>query len=238
LQYSFKRKETKYRITESQAATLERLLVQQMIVDRGKPYYIQSVYFDTAGWDVIQESIEKPLYKEKLRLRFYGKNRDGAQGFLELKKKFDGMVYKRRIALPLHELTSNSIREIVAADPTQIGRELDFYLQRHTVSEKIHISYQRTAYITDASSRLRVTLDRDVQYRLDDLGGQSPHGGQPILAPNQVLLEIKTTEAIPLWLSAALCELQIFPVSFSKVGTCYTDHVFRQLEQKGATKSA
>ncbi|MCL2843052.1 MAG: polyphosphate polymerase domain-containing protein [Oscillospiraceae bacterium] len=238
MQYSFKRKETKYRITETQAAALERLFAQHMVLDRNKPYYIQSIYFDTVDWDVIQESIEKPLYKEKLRLRFYGKNRDSAQGFLELKKKFDGMVYKRRIVFPLHELSHRSIHDIVTADSTQIGRELDFYLQRHSVSAQIYIGYQRTAYNATAPSNLRVTLDRDVRYRLDDLDEHTPHSGQPLLTPNQVLLEIKTTEAIPLWLSAALCELQIFPIPFSKVGTCYTNHVFHRPEQKGASKSA
>ena len=238
MEYTFMRKEKKYLVTREQVSFLQKQLTQQMVIDRCEEYLVQNIYFDTPGWDIIRESIEKPFYKEKLRLRFYDQYNPESKGFLELKKKYDGIVYKRRMAFTLGRLQSGSIREIVSADDSQISNEIGFFLQNNAVSEKIHVSYRRTAYNKTGNGDFRVTFDRDISFQIiNQRHNFSSDYGRQILSPNQMIMEIKTSGAIPLWFSHTLSELKIFPVSFSKVGTCYRLHMNKYqncLEEKNA----
>jgi len=228
MQSIFKRYEKKYLITQEQGTILQKLIAQNMVIDQLGDYLVQNLYYDTANWDIIRESIEKPMYKEKLRLRFYGQYNPKSQGFLELKKKFKGVVCKRRISFPLSELKKHSVREIVAADNSQISRELDFFLQNNPVSEKIYIAYKRIAYTHLGDNDLRITFDKDIYFHPAPLDNYNPAYGCQIIDQNQMLMEIKTTGAIPIWLARMLSEKHIFPVSFSKVGVCYTRFVFKR----------
>jgi SPX domain protein involved in polyphosphate accumulation len=237
MQNVFRRREKKYLITMEQGAVLQRLITLYAEIDRQGEYLIQDLYYDTADWDIICKAIEKSLYKEKLRLRFYGQYNSGSPGFLEMKRKFEGIVYKRRIAFPLGELKDRSVREIVSALDSQIAREISYFLQTNQVSEKIHIAYKRAAYTGIEDKCLRITFDKNIVFHLcflnnNNLGEYSPDDyndcqieGRQILDDNQMLMEIKTTGAIPLWLTHALSENNIFPVSFSKVGVCYVKHI-------------
>jgi len=230
MQDIFRRCEKKYLITSEQGATLQRLIVCYTAIDQQGEYLIRDLYYDTASWDIISKSIEKPLYKEKLRLRLYGEYNSESQGFLEMKRKYDGIVYKRRIAFPLGELKDRSVREIVLANDSQISREINYFLKINPVSEKIHIAYKRAAYNGIDDKGLRITFDRDIAFHLCYLDSNkfdeyNLDDGRQILDPNQVLMEIKTTGAIPLWLTSALSENNIFPISFSKSGVCYARHI-------------
>ena len=227
MQSIFKRCEKKYLITKDNAAILQMLLRQHMEIDG--EYLVQNFYYDTADWEIIRESIEKPLYKEKLRLRFYGQFEADSQGFLELKKKFKGISYKRRIAFPLCELKSRSIREIVSTHNSQISREIGFYLQNRAVYEKIHIAYNRMAFFGVKDRELRLTFDKNILFSLDmnRFDAYDYKIGYPILDQNQMVMEIKTPYAIPLWLSRVLSEMHIFPRSLSKFGACYTGHILK-----------
>ena len=98
--YTFERRELKYRITDAQRAALEAAFGTQMIPDEHGESTICNIYYDTADYRLIRASLEKPAYKEKLRLRSYGVTEPGGEVFLELKKKYKGIVYKRRITLP------------------------------------------------------------------------------------------------------------------------------------------
>ena len=230
MQDIFRRREKKYLITSEQGAALQKLIGCYSAMDQQGEYLVQDLYYDTADWDLICKSIEKPSYKEKLRLRLYGEYNDESQGFLEIKRKYDGIVYKRRIAFPLSELKNRCLRETVSAGDSQISREISYFLQINPVSEKIHIAYKRTAYNGIEDKGLRITFDRDIVFHLCYLNGNifseyNPENGSQILDPNQVLMEIKTESAIPLWLTCALSENNIFPVSFSKFGVCYVRHI-------------
>jgi SPX domain protein involved in polyphosphate accumulation len=189
---------------------------------------VQNLYYDTVDWDIVRESIEKPLYKEKLRLRYYDQYSPESQGFLELKKKYDGIVYKRRIAFPLGNLNSHCVREIVSAADSQISREIGFFLQSNAVSEKIYIAYKRTAYNGMEDKGLRVTFDKDIVFNVSRLDSFNSGVGCQILNQNQMIMEIKTLGAIPLWLTQVLSKNNIFPGSFSKVGICYAEYIFKQ----------
>jgi hypothetical protein len=232
MQNIFRRREKKYLITNEQGAALQKLIACYTAIDQQGEYLIRDLYYDTANWDIICKSIEKPSYKEKLRLRLYGEYNSESQGFLEMKRKYDGIVYKRRIAFPLCELKDRSALEIVSADDSQISREIGYFLQINPVSERIHIAYKRTAYNGIEDKGLRITFDRDIVFHLCSLNGNyfSEYNdcqieGRRIIEQNQMLMEIKTTGAIPLWLTCVLSENNIFPVSFSKFGVCYARYI-------------
>jgi SPX domain protein involved in polyphosphate accumulation len=227
----FKRYEKKYLITREQGAALQSILARRMKRDRFGEYMVQNLYFDTENWDVIRASLEKPPYKEKMRLRCYGAPSRGL--FLELKKKYQGIVYKRRIPVSPADFARRSIREIVAGGSAQIAREFDFYLKTHAVSEKIYISYRRIAFTGTEDKGLRVTFDADARFRAEELNFERPGAGRLIIPPGALLAEIKTPAGIPLWLARALSANGVFPRSFSKFGVCYTEYIAKGPPEKG-----
>jgi len=228
MQSIFKRYEKKYLITPGQGAVLRDMCSRYMTPDKFGEYLVQNVYYDTENWDIIRFSLEKPLYKEKLRLRCYDETREDGELFLELKKKYKGVVYKRRLAIPMKSLSGRTVRDIVSAGSSQISRELDFYMKANAVRERIYISYRRTAFACKKDNGLRITFDTDLAFRLDCLDFSSPGSGHDILPDNKMLMEIKTLGGIPLWMTAALCGNGIFPIAFSKYGACYTGFILNQ----------
>ena len=204
------------------------MVSSRMAPDRYSEYLVQNLYYDTEGWDVIRASIERPAYKEKMRLRCYGALNGDGELFLELKKKYRGIVYKRRIAVPTRAFLSRAVRDVVSGGDSQISREIDFYMKANAVSEKIYISYRRTAFVGTADEGLRVTFDTDARFRLDRLDYSRPDDGTMIFPPGKTLTEIKTFGSMPLWLANTLCKNEVFPTSFSKYGVCYTDYILRR----------
>ena len=225
----FKRIELKYLLTEQQNAVIHKIIRGRLPQAGFGEYLVQSIYFDTPNWDVIRASIEKPRYKEKLRLRCYGVPGAGSDVYLELKKKYNGVVYKRRIASSLEDLNSKSPKDIAGQSDTQTGRELSFYLHANPVSEKAHISYTRTAFAGEDG--LRVTFDTDLRFRSDLLDYEHPQGGQSVLPEGLTVMEIKTTGGMPLWLAQALSEHKIFAAPFSKYGAGYKKYILCKAEQ-------
>jgi len=237
MQDIFRRREKKYLITSEQGAALQKLVSRYTVIDQHGEYLIRDLYYDTANWDIIGKSIQRPSYKEKLRLRLYGQYNNESQGFLEMKRKYESIVYKRRIAFPLSELKNRCVREIVSEVDSQISREISYFLKVNPVSEKIYIAYKRTAYTGVEDEGLRITFDRDLVFHLCSLNGNylseyndCQIGGRQIedcqiIEQNQILMEIKTSGAIPLWLTGALSENNIFPISFSKFGVCYARYI-------------
>jgi len=231
MQFSFKRYEKKYMVTNQQAKAVIAALSTRMIPDVYGTYWVQNLYFDNENWDVIRKSMDKPLYKEKLRLRCYGKPNESGNFFVELKKKYNGVVYKRRIALPITALTE-LLPQVKAKNDQQIARELAFYLESNRVKSRMYIAFLRTAFAGVGEEWLRVTFDTDIVYRQHDLEFVDPERGQPILPEGYQLMEIKTHTSIPLWLSKVLSENAIYRTSYSKYGTCFTDFT-DSMKQKG-----
>ncbi|MDR1669919.1 MAG: polyphosphate polymerase domain-containing protein [Oscillospiraceae bacterium] len=226
----FKRYEKKYLVTREQGCALQEHFLQHMEADQYGSYLVQNLYFDTENWDAIRESVAKPVYKEKMRLRCYGLPKQGTDFFLELKKKYKGIVYKRRIAIPAVSLTDKTVRDAVSAQPSQIARELEFYMKSNAVSEKVYIAYHRIALAGAEDEGLRVTFDTDICFRTDCLDFRHPYVGVPILPRNNMLMEIKTLGGMPMWMTRILSENKIYPAAFSKYGACYTDHILGQSE--------
>ena len=137
----FERHEKKYLISKLQADAVQKILLQYMEPDKYGEYLVQNIYYDNEIWDVIRISAEKPRYKEKMRLRCYDIPNKDSKVFLELKKKYKGIVYKRRVEIPYGDLSFKFIRDIAAEQNSQILRELYFYITKNLVMEKLYIVY-------------------------------------------------------------------------------------------------
>ncbi len=227
LTYVFERVERKFLLTPAQYAGLMRTLPEYMQADQYGESTILSLYLDTDDSLLIRRSLEKPVYKEKLRLRSYGVPREMDNVFLEVKKKVRGVVYKRRICLPLAQAMECLAQGSVPAAGGQIGREIAYMLRRYRLRPAVLLAYDRTAYaeLEPSPNRLRITIDRDIRSRQTDLDLRLGAAGELLLAPGMRLMEIKTAHAIPLWLCAVLDQNEIRPTSFSKYGRVYEAHM-------------
>lgn len=226
----FKRYELKYMLTLEEKEYVLQTIAPYMAMDRYGRTCIRNVYFDTHHFQLIRHSIEKPLYKEKLRLRSYCQVDGAAPVFVELKKKYKGVVYKRRLELP-EAYASAWLTGVTTGPDTQIGREIDYFRRFYqTLAPRVFLSYDREAYFCPQGTDLRITFDDHICARQEGLSLSLPPGGTELLASQYCLMEIKTGGAIPLWLTQALTRRQIFKTSFSKYGTAYQKTVFPNLK--------
>ena len=221
--YTFERRELKYRITDAQRAALEAAFGARMIPDEHGESTICNIYYDTADYRLIRASLEKPAYKEKLRLRSYGVTEPGGEVFLELKKKYKGIVYKRRITLP-----EDAAGEFIAGcaplggEHGQIGREIEYFTRFYApLRPAVHLSYERSAWFSREDRDLRITFDKNIRFRQEDVSLTLPAGGRRILSEGESLMEIKAAAALPLWLVSELDTLGIYQSTFSKYGEAY-----------------
>lgn len=221
-QGTFQRYEEKYLITDQQFDQLSKLFKYKLKMDGYGESIICNIYFDTPDYRLVRTSLEKPVYKEKLRLRSYGTPTEEDVVFVELKKKYKDVVYKRRIKMDLIEAEHYLYDYAPAVGATQITKEIDWFLDFYECLEPaMYISYSRIALYGLEDPELRVTFDRNILYREDELWLECGVWGNPILEEGFRLMEIKIPGTMPLWLSHILNELAIFPVSFSKYGRGY-----------------
>ncbi|WP_101910672.1 polyphosphate polymerase domain-containing protein [Marasmitruncus massiliensis] len=229
----FKRYEKKYLLSEQQYATLHKELESRMTVDQYGRHTICNLYFDTDSFELIRASLDKPVYKEKLRLRSYGVPSQDDTVFIELKKKYKGVVYKRRVPITLREASDYLLRGTEPEKTCQILHEIGWFMKLYRPSPKAFIAYDRVALSGNENSSLRVTFDRNIRFRESLLDLSRGDWGNLILDSKTVLMEIKIPGAMPVWMSDLLTELAIFPTSFSKYGTCYKDHLIQHLVTNG-----
>ena len=222
-QMTFKRYELKYMLTREQRNALLEAMRGHMAIDRFGHSTIRNLYFDTENYRLVRRSLEKPLYKEKLRVRSYGKASGDSPVFVELKKKFESVVYKRRLALP-HRAAMDALNggAPLPADG-QIAREIEAFRAFYgpTLRPAMFLSYEREAYYPTDGTDFRLTLDENILWRTDHLDLGASVWGSPVIGGGQVLLELKTPGNIPLWMVRFLSEHKIRRVSFSKYGTAY-----------------
>lgn len=228
-QETFQRYEKKYLLNATQYEKLLPLIEEHMLLDQYGKHLICNIYFDTDNFDLIRTSVEKPVYKEKFRLRSYGVPSDEDTVFLELKKKYDGIVYKRRVPMLLNEATEYLYHGNKPGNMGQIHKELDFTVQKYKLQPAVYLSYERMAYYGKEQADLRVTFDCNITARRELLDLQKGSFGTSLIKESEYLMELKIPESIPLWLSRALSENSIFPVSFSKYGTYYTRYIIPKM---------
>ena len=223
----FERYELKYLITLEQKARILSAMEPYMALDQYGRTTIRNIYFDTDNYRLIRHSIEKPAYKEKLRIRSYKKAKPSSTVFVELKKKYDSVVYKRRMSLSEEEALNWVTGKMHCKEETQISDEIDYFLHYYeTLHPVVFLSYEREAYFCKDGDDFRVTFDDNILCRQEDLSLESDVWGTPILEEGKVLMEIKCSGGIPLWMAHVLSQEHIYKTSFSKYGTAYQTMIF------------
>ena len=230
VQTVFKRYELKYMLTLEQKAKVLAAMEPYMKLDKYGRTTIRNIYYDTDTYLLIRRSIEKPTYKEKLRIRSYSRANRDSTVFVELKKKYKSVVYKRRISLPEEEAMEWISGERHCHKHMQIANEIDYFLDYYkTLHPVVFLSYEREAFYARDGSDFRVTFDDTILCRQEDLSLESDVYGTPILPEGKVLMEIKCSGGIPLWMTHVLSKEHIYKTSFSKYGTAYRTLIFPQL---------
>lgn len=245
-QMIFKRFEIKYMIDEAVFEKLMEVMDGYMIADEHGRSTVCSLYYDTPKHLLIRRSLEHPVYKEKLRLRSYGVAKPSDTVFVELKKKFCSVVYKRRIAMTYDralsylagdgqiadsqiddsQMAESQIAESQIADSqiaeSQIASEINYALKIYeNLAPAVLLSYEREAFYARNNHEFRVTFDRNILWRDYDLSLDKGIYGTPILEDQKVLMEVKTDGAIPGWMVDFLTANKLYKTSFSKYGTAY-----------------
>ena len=217
----FERKEVKYRLDARQAETMRCALEGHMEPDAYGRTTVRSLYLDTPERTLIERSLDKPLYKEKLRLRCYGALADDGLVFVEIKKKYDHVVYKRRIGMNYQQAV-DYLDGAPAPEKTQISDEIDWFCRFYEgIRPAMCIFYDRLAVFDREQPDLRVTFDSGIRWRTDDLDLAHGTRGRLLLDPSVRLMEIKIPGAVPVWLARALSDAGVFPSHFSKYGAAY-----------------
>ena len=224
----FERYELKYFLTQSQKKALLKTMENRMKLDKFGRTTIRNIYYDTDSFRLIRDSSEHPVYKEKLRIRSYGRANDSDMVFVEIKKKFEDVVYKRRIAIPKTAASSwiDDGKEIPFK--SQITSEIDYFCKFYEGLEaKVFLSYEREAYSDGKDPEFRLTLDENILARTEDLDLGSNIWGTPLLPMGITLMEVKIHGAMPLWMAEFLSENNIRKVTYSKYGTYYKEYLMK-----------
>lgn len=219
INYTFKRVEVKFLLTKEQYENIKDELFEHVKIDEYGMSTIQSLYYDTKNDLLVRRSIEKPEFKEKLRLRSYGLAKMDSKLYLEIKRKYDGIVYKRRIGVTQAEANLYVKGNIIP--DSQIGKEI-IYMKKFykDLEPKMLLIYDRCAY-KEAGSDLRITIDENIRYRKNNLDLTYSLDGNKLFDEDYYLMEIKTAYAFPLWLTKLLSKNKIYKSSFSKYGKAY-----------------
>jgi hypothetical protein len=219
---------------------LVRKIEEYMIVDehnRDEEFYgICNIYYDTLDDRLIRASIEKPVYKEKFRLRSYGQPELDDCVFMEIKKKYKGTVNKRRTGIKLNEayayLNENRYpKQENCLINEQVLHEIDYFKNFYQLIPKVYLSYERRAYFEKEDGDFRVTFDTNIVTRRYELKLEYGSYGEKLLPEGAYLMEIKANKAVPVWFAKVISELKLYPISFSKYGSEYKKYVMQNHNQ-------
>jgi SPX domain protein involved in polyphosphate accumulation len=225
---TFRRREEKYLLNNQQYNSLLQMINDYIEKDKFFISQTCNIYFDTDHFDLIKESIEKPIYKEKVRLRSYYIPTEEDKVFFEIKKKYNGITSKRRITISLKDFNDYYIKHKMPECNQQILSEINYIMDSKKLKPKLFLAYDRNSYYAKDNQDLRITFDKNLRFRTTDLDLNLGDAGIKYFKEDMYILEIKTLDAIPLWLTNALSNLEIYPVSFSKYGSIYKDYILKE----------
>ena len=224
--------EVKYLLSDRQYTELLKSLENMAAIDSYGRTSILNIYFDTPDFKLIERSLEKPVYKEKLRLRTYGVASDDTNAFIEIKKKYKGVVYKRRINMPYKEAMDYLTKDKELKERSQISDEIDYFKHFYKgLKPAMAISYDRIAMAGIEDPDLRITFDENIRWRTENLSLTEGNVGKDILLPGQHLMELKIAGAMSMELARILDELNIRKTSFSKYGRGYMEYMYGQTNE-------
>ncbi len=227
-QSCFKRYELKYMLTQRQKEALLSVMKPYMKLDQYGRTTIRNLYYDTDHFRLIRHSIERPPYKEKLRVRSYRAVNAEQEVFVELKKKYKSVVFKRRLAMAQKDALAWLAGDDTKMPVGQIANEIQYFRDYYeTLYPRVFLSYEREAYYSLDGSDFRITFDENILARETELSLEAEAYGTALLPEGYSLLELKAPGAIPLWLSEFLSKNRIYKTSFSKYGTAYQKMLFK-----------
>ena len=222
---TFRRYEMKYLLTREKYEALFQRLDPYITPDVYFRSTVCSLYYDSDDFRLIRHSLDSPVYKEKLRVRSYGVPDANGRVFVELKKKYKGIVYKRRVVMTATEAEEYLSGKAPAPEDSQMTREIDWFLRTNAPEPRVLIACDREAYVAKGDSELRITFDKDLRWRDTELELTAGSYGEQLLQEGQVLMETKIPGAAPIWLARIFSELEIYPTGFSKYGNCYKNMI-------------
>lgn len=217
----FKRVEKKYILNKEQYIFFKEAIKDKMIEDEHGKSTICNIYLDTEKYDLIRHSITKPRFKDKVRLRSYNIPTLNDNVYLEIKRKYNGVVSKRRIEIPLKEFYNYINKKNPNIQECQIKQEIDYYFEHYSLKPTMFLSYYRRAYYDKENKDFRLTFDSNILARNYDLEIEKGNYGINILEKDKYIMEIKTLGSMPMWIVKLLDEIQICPCGFSKYGEAY-----------------
>ncbi len=224
----FRRVEKKYILNKKQYEQIREILNNYVVQDEYGRSTICNIYFDTDNYELISHSITKPYFKEKIRLRSYNVPNKESMVFLEIKRKADRVVGKRRIAMKFSDFDKYiKAPEAIKNNNKQIKNELDYYFKKYNLSSKMFIAYDREAFYAKDDRDFRITFDSNIRARNYDLELDKGTDGKNILDEDKYIMEIKTLGSIPLWFVKVLDECNVCPGSFSKYGKAYEEFILK-----------
>lgn len=229
----FKRSEKKYLLSLEQYERLIQRISNHTVPDIYGRYSIFNIYYDTDDFALIRHSLEGPTFKEKFRIRSYGLPKAEDKVFLEIKKKYKGVVYKRRIVIPYSAAIAylrDGVRPDIPENELATFREIDYLLKTKGLKPKMFLAYDRFAFVANDDKDFRITFDHNIRSREYALDFAYGDGGEYLLSQDQYLMELKAHEALPMWLVKILNELKIYPQSFSKYGRVYINLMKKRRE--------
>ncbi len=236
---TFKRYELKYFLSDDAYHVLMERAAEYMDFDayckNRSSYPLYNLYFDTPDHSIMLDSLAKPYYKEKLRIRSYVCDpNDDTKVFVELKKKINKIVCKRRVVLPFGQAKAFLKGQTIqisegksAYISKQVLKEIDRFrsFYRGDVRPYSYLAYDRVAMFGKDNKDFRLTFDQNIRAHLEDRIAFDDNSDSSQLLPQGIyLMEIKISGAIPMWLSRAMSDLHVQPCSFSKIGKAYQEN--------------
>lgn len=230
-QVNFQRVEEKYMVTKKQKDELLKRMSDYIEKDKYFISNIYNIYFDTENSDIIAYSISKPAFKDKFRIRSYGLPKLEDDIFLEIKVKYKGVVGKRRTTMKLKDFykmidTNNFEDNNKELSNDQILNEFKYYYKYYKLRPAIFVAYDRESYKGIQDEGLRITFDKNLRSRRENLKLENDEKNLKFFKEEKYLVEIKTLNSLPLWLTRILSDLDIMPISFSKYGKIYESEIY------------
>jgi hypothetical protein len=231
----WQRYELKYLISEAQAAEVRRCCLDHLPPDphssyeAGYEYPILSTYLDNPVRELLRHTLGRRMNRYKLRVRAYRRCDEpmaGLPAYFEIKRKINGVVHKTRARLELEVAESllwnqNVLYNGAGDIDTQMNvNEFQQLRSQVRANPVVGVFYRREAYEGVSAERVRVTLDRELQYGLLAPPG---NGQQDLWWPADaggVILEIKFTNTYPFWVADMLRRVEVFRRGVCKYVIC------------------
>lgn len=224
---SFNRFELKYALPIQAVPRIKEAILKYALPDpfgdgEGR-YLLTSLYYDSPAYTFFWEKIDGIKYRRKLRMRWYETEpclRKDSTVFLEIKQRVDRVTQKKRLPLRYEEALSFCSEGIIPGHEGEDKATVDeiySLLKLYDLKPKVITTYARQAFVgTDYDLGLRITFDSHVTYRTRnlDLDGGSYDGF--IVPPDLVIMEIKTNERVPFWITELVSEKELKLIRVSK----------------------